>query len=416
MKKNCSLMLPITNNTTERNASSWLRIIRYRESGIVIQLQDDCEYRVPQVIENAYFLRKYLGLYYRKYLLAYVPVDNLSWEKAVKNALIDLTRKRKIREDQKLNKMGIEEILTFIGDRGFEVGLFLTRLTRFLDRKHIRSFLELEYLLEQCKNFSVILFLEKDVVRPEYRLIVDKCSLLFDHLLYYPLYEDYDVHHFIRYYDKLWAHKLSKEKEDAIVKACGGYLWLVSQAHKHLRDNQNDTVDDALGNGLMLQKLSIVWEKFTPKEKRILQNIAKGIISLQDKETAEYLYLQKIHIIRQQGPTDVLGVPLLKKVIDYEEALQDLHADKGQIIRGDENITPQFAHKERKLMSLLLIRKKKLVKRADVAHALWGKNWEECYSDWAIDKLVSRLRKKLISFGIDKKLLRTIKKKGFIYG
>ena len=37
------------------------------------------------------------------------------------------------------------------------------------------------------------------------------------------------------------------------------------------------------------------------------------------------------------------------------------------------------------------------VSRDEIGQILWGKNWESKYSDWAIDKTISRLRKKMTS-------------------
>lgn len=43
-----------------------------------------------------------------------------------------------------------------------------------------------------------------------------------------------------------------------------------------------------------------------------------------------------------------------------------------------------------------LLDKNEPVSRDDVAKILWGKSWNTKYSDWAIDKTISRLRKKII--------------------
>ena len=50
---------PVTKETTLANAHRWLNIVRFGESGTVIQLQDDCEYSVLEIINNPenYFAR-----------------------------------------------------------------------------------------------------------------------------------------------------------------------------------------------------------------------------------------------------------------------------------------------------------------------------------------------------------------------
>jgi DNA-binding response OmpR family regulator len=50
------------------------------------------------------------------------------------------------------------------------------------------------------------------------------------------------------------------------------------------------------------------------------------------------------------------------------------------------------------------------ISRDQVAQTLWGKAWQTKYSDWAIDKAVSRFRKNLIS---DDYQLLTVKNIGY---
>lgn len=51
---------------------------------------------------------------------------------------------------------------------------------------------------------------------------------------------------------------------------------------------------------------------------------------------------------------------------------------------------------EEKVLNLLLNKINKLVKRDDIAKALWGNLWLEKYSDYMIDKVIYLLRKKLV--------------------
>lgn len=49
------------------------------------------------------------------------------------------------------------------------------------------------------------------------------------------------------------------------------------------------------------------------------------------------------------------------------------------------------------MLNLFLERENQYVTRDEIAQILWGKLWQEKYSDWALDKSVSRLRRSLIS-------------------
>jgi len=63
-----------------------------------------------------------------------------------------------------------------------------------------------------------------------------------------------------------------------------------------------------------------------------------------------------------------------------------------KIIRSDS----LFTLSEEKVINLLTDQVNKLVKRDDLAKALWGNLWLEKYSDYMIDKVVYQIRKKLI--------------------
>jgi len=50
-----------------------------------------------------------------------------------------------------------------------------------------------------------------------------------------------------------------------------------------------------------------------------------------------------------------------------------------------------------------------------LAISLWGVEWTEKYSDWAIDRLMFRLRKQLVTFKMDH-FLHVLKRRGFMFG
>ncbi len=87
---------PVTQETTLANARRWLNIVRFGESGTVIQLQDDCEYRVLEIINNPQTLKDILGIYHKKYILKYLPIDQKDLHQAVKDTLIGIATELKI--------------------------------------------------------------------------------------------------------------------------------------------------------------------------------------------------------------------------------------------------------------------------------------------------------------------------------
>ena len=79
-------------------------------------------------------------------------------------------------------------------------------------------------------------------------------------------------------------------------------------------------------------------------------------------------------------------------------------------------ISLKFSPKEFAIIKLLIENKGRLVEREKLAEKIWGAKWEDKYSDWAIDRLIYRLRNKMKKIGIDYKLLKTLKTRGIIFG
>lgn len=407
---------PITPETTFENARRWLNIIRYRESGTVIQLQDDCEYRVLEIIKNSKILKKILGSYHRKYLLKYIPIDLKDLHKSIKDAIVNLCVERKIHTNNNLQVLTTSEILEVVAQRGYEVGLFISHITPVLIKRNFQPLIDLELLIRTSKNLSVIVFSELDITHKKYNLLVDKCSFLYDQVIKYPMYSEADSRQFISHYNHHWGFSLPKKKIEEIINACGGYLWLIHQTQRTLRDNPGISVKQALSSDLIIKKLEVIWSKFTKEEKSILYKASSNSIQEPDTLTHEYNYLKSISIVKEIDGKTTLGIPLFSLIIEKENRLKEFKVLNKRIFIGEKEITMNLSHKERLFMLLLLTSKKKIVSRDKIAQAIWGKDWEEKYSDWAIDRLSHRIRKKFKLLGLNEKLLKTVKKKGFIFG
>lgn len=415
MKKHRINVPPITAETTLANARRWLNIIRFGESGTVIQLQDDCEFRILEIIKNPKILRKILGPFFKKYLFSYLSLDEKDLFTTLKGKLIELCLAKKIGTSGTLSKLTHEELLSEIASKGYDVGLFITHITSLL-KKDFQPLYDLENLIRTSKNLSAVVFSEVDITHEKYNQLVDKASFLFDHIIKYSFYSEADSRQFIAHYNSHWQFSLPNQAIDEIIKSCGGYLWLIHHGLRNLRDNQLMSVDEAVADELMLRKLEVIWTKFTEKERDIIRKAYYGNLQESDTLRHEYDYLRTISIIKETGKKVELGIPLFSLVIEKENRLKEFRVKDDRIFIGERDITSALSRKERSFMLLMLTSLKKIVARDKAAQIIWGENWEEKYSDWAIDRLVHRIRKKLKALRIDEKLLKTVKKKGFIFG
>ncbi len=407
---------PITPATTLKNAQQWLNIIRYGESGTVIQLQDDCEYRMREILDNPSLLKTVLGPYYKKYLLYYIPAGTVDVHQSIHAALLSLAVKKRLGTKGTLEELSNEELLKEIGQRGYDVGIFLSHITSLLSGKSWESFAKLESLIRMSKNLSVIVFTERDITQHSYTGLADKCSFLFDHVITYPLYSEADTRQFILHYATQWKFKIPEKITSEIVRLGGGYLWIVHQLMRHLRDNPGDTLTQASGTRVLMTKLVSIWEKLTLREQEILRRLTFGTLTDRDLLSHEFRYLTVIRLVLQGKNGLQLGFPLLATVIENELLLSKWRVENDVISIGEKDVSRLFTKKEKIVLARLIDAKHAIVPRDVIAQLLWPADTEGEYSDWALDRLVYRIRKKLAKISPQKELVRTIKKKGFTFG
>jgi len=416
MKKNKYESPPITQETTWNNAKKWLSIVRFRESGTVIQLQDDCEYRVLEVIHNKEILRAHLGPYFKKYLLAYIPLDEQDLGKTIRKTFFELCLTKRIGTKGTLSDLTTQELVDELARQGYDIGLFVSHVASLLTETNLQPLIDLELLVRTSKNLSVIMFSERDITHPAFNKLGDKCSFLFDHIIYYPLYSETDSRQFLAHYANQWDFSLPEKSVAELIDACGGYLWLLHQAERTLRDNPTMHLSDAFSDTVLLRKLEIIWSKFSPLEQKIIRNVHLGTITEKETLSHEFEYLIKIRAIVKKDNSFILGIPLLSKVLERESRLETVKSVRDHILIGKKDITAMFSRQEKQFLLVLLASKKKILTRDTMATAIWGASWEEKYSDWAIDKLAHRVRAKLLRAGAPRDLFKTIKRKGFMFG
>ncbi|MCL4364014.1 helix-turn-helix domain-containing protein [Patescibacteria group bacterium] len=392
----------LTQETLENDAHRWLNIIRYHESGTIIQIQNDAVYRVHQLLGDKKLLKKILGKYYRKYLLGYISLSE--------DNLIDAINKKIQKWSQGKD---LEDSLKKIESKGLDVGLFVDYATNIITNKsEQKQLFELETILRKFKNFSVIIFSEVDITEAGFNQLVNQCSSLFTHIIKYPLYSEKDSLQFTSYNESLWKFKFPEKTKQAVVKSCGGYLWLIRQALRLLRDEKDLTLEQVFSHELMLRKLDVVWSKLTEPEKDVLRKINNKYLDEDSKNSQTYSYLKTIKMI----VNDSLGIPILKYVIEKEKRTNQLIVKDGDVFLDKENVSYQLTKSETRIIKVLIDNKTKLVTRNQIAQKIWGVNWEDHYSDWAIDRLIHRLRLKLKKIGFDESLIKTYKSRGIMLG
>jgi len=104
---------------------------------------------------------------------------------------------------------------------------------------------------------------------------------------------------------------------------------------------------------------------------------------------------------------------ILKKyfVGGTEKNVQGLEVKNSVLKFKNESVDDMFNFQEKHVLEGLI--KSEILNYETIAKILWGSKWEEKFSLWAINKIISRLRKKLLLLSASSPKITTLSKQGY---
>ena len=263
-------------------------------------------------------------------------------------------------------------------------------------------------LQAEIPNLSFIFLFNIDITHPEIAKNIK--TSIFGNIAYYPLYEGKDIKGFVEHLAKKWSMKLTGSQINQIVHQCGGYFWLVKQSVRGLRDNPDLKVE----NLIKLEGIKVALEQFytslLDSERNVLQSLILSRKFEGDLEKHSFEYLKRIGLIRSGEVT----IPLLVSYVSQYIPKTNIEIKDNLIYFNFVNVDSHFSKKEKRIFKAFINNKGQSVTRDKIAKAIWPINTEDFYSDWAVDRLVARLRAKIKKLGIPKEIIKTIRNQGYV--
>lgn len=191
-----------------------------------------------------------------------------------------------------------------------------------------------------------------------------------------------------------WLGDRYPERKDEIVDFCGGIVGLLI--------NYVRSIDRP---GQIHHSVEYMWGRFSERERHVLKSIATtGKVP---PYTFELKYMKEHRLITDDNK--IIGTWINQVVNSFAETTI---VKKGDELAWDGvNINELFTDTENEVFNRLL--EDRELSRDTVAEIVWGKQAIDKYSDWAIDQMFSRLRKKLDNVGIGGDKIVTLKGRGF---
>jgi DNA-binding winged helix-turn-helix (wHTH) protein len=246
-------------------------------------------------------------------------------------------------------------------------------------------------------------------------------------ILYIPLCSEKNREYIIDRLSKQYNVNVSEAQRKTILNLCGGHPYMIKVALRFLAHHSvEETADFKVGKLLReyyeLQSVARgILDVRSEREKKVLLSIAteKEVISDLQEILTFFKNLELIKETKEKG-YQVFGQLFKDAILNFsgkrsgEEITGNLQINKetGAVLINGKTVEEAFTRQEYSVLSSFLKNDNKLFSRDEIGEVLWGKESYEKYSDWAIDQLMSKLRKKLKKFD-SKSRLTTVRGRGY---
>jgi len=262
-------------------------------------------------------------------------------------------------------------------------------------------------LITQARVSETPLLFLTEMFSTEFKNIVEKYhdTAYSTNTFSYPLHDKKNVVAFVHFLEGMWKFKLPPSLIDPIYEETGGYLWLIKEILRQIR-NEGRVLSEIVASTPYRWRTEMIWKRLPQEYQNNLVNIHRG---LPDSAGLIYEYFENTRLVNS---TQKQILPLyIERLIDSQLKTK-LKINRHTIHINEVDRSSCFSVFELNILSCLISKKGEIVNRDELAKAKWGEKWCELYSDWAIDQTVYRIRNKLNT--IDKTIkITSFRKKGY---
>ncbi|MBP9759654.1 winged helix-turn-helix transcriptional regulator [Candidatus Dojkabacteria bacterium] len=231
--------------------------------------------------------------------------------------------------------------------------------------------------------------------------------------------------------NKFGFESKSEKLLNNICELSGGLIFIHRSILRDLLiNNQESLLYDLNVNTIDFSNFQILNSRLEKTIQLLPQKSSQFLIEYSKRKRTDYPdYLTKIGILNPDGQfkSTVLEKFLQSKVTqdivltnkgkeENEQITIDeqfsIDTNSYEILKNSKKTNRYLTENEFLIIIKLINNRGKLITRGDIANIIW-ESPDEQYSDWAIDKLISRIREKLNDTR-PHKLIKTLKKRGFI--
>lgn len=285
----------------------------------------------------------------------------------------------------------VRKSLSLLSEAGYTPTIFYIRFDRIKEVVTPEFFANLQGLKEatgQQLSYVFTSFRSLDLLAPH---VFSKADLLvFSHLMYLRPVRREDAVEIYKTYSKLYNLTLSLELQKALFSLVHGYVRYLHLALIILHEKGKSLPKDAtalskllLTDERMYLQSEELWESLSVDEQHVLKKVNRGGV-ISEGERALGKYLWETGMITEEKGTAVIFSPLFVAYVTQKDT---------KVVSAESST--EFTKKEQMLFKLLKENLNEICEREKIIETVWAEVEELGVSDWAIDRLVARVRNKL---------------------
>lgn len=297
----------------------------------------------------------------------------------------------------------LRKSLVILCNAGYFPTIIFIRFDRMKDTATSEFFANFQGLIDATqKRLSYVFTNDRPLTHLEPDVFTKQSMFVFSDNIYIKPATKEDVRVIFESSIKEYDLKLSNEFEEKLIKFVDGhtqYLFFalisIKEAEKNI--DPNDLFDFLVNDERISLQSEELWESLTAIEQTILLNLVSGKkLTNEEIKKADYLI--------SSGFIDEKMLKVFNPIFEY------FIKQKG-VERKKEN-SSDFSKKENSLLKFLEENKNEVCEREQIVETVWPETESLGVTDWAIDRLVARVRSKLKDHDKNYEIV-TVKTRGY---
>ena len=294
----------------------------------------------------------------------------------------------------------IRKSLEHLVGEGFTPTIFFLRFDRMQEVVTPEFFANLQGLIDAChKNLSYVITSVRSLEFLSPTVFTKASVSVFARTMHIEPATSEDAAIIFDELSRKYQLKFSDNVKEQILSIVDGYAQYLQFALSYLHEKRSDVVssklvDEFFSDERIALQSEELWESLTDEEKdALVRFMSVKNVSSEDKERAAYLW--NTGIIGEKG----IFSPLFQKYLEQKENVKE----------GNKK---ELSKKENLLLKILEENRGALCEREEIIEYVWPEAESYGVSDWAVDRLVARLRNKLKALKAEYEIV-TVKTRGY---